>query len=46
MKIAHVVDYFHTDVGYQEYYLALDHARSAITRDAPAIARMYLTPVP
>jgi cation diffusion facilitator family transporter len=25
---------------------ALDHARSAITRDAPAIARMYLTPVP
>jgi len=25
---------------------ALDHARRAITRDAPAIARMYLTPVP
>ena len=25
---------------------ALDHARSAITRDAPAIARMYLMPVP
>ena len=25
---------------------ALDHARSAITREAPAIARMYLTPVP
>jgi Co/Zn/Cd efflux system component len=25
---------------------ALDHARSAITRDVPAIARMYLTPVP
>jgi cation diffusion facilitator family transporter len=25
---------------------ALDHARSAIPREAPAIARMYLTPVP
>ena len=25
---------------------ALDHARSAITRDVPAIARMYLMPVP
>ena len=25
---------------------ALDHARRAITRDAPAIARMYLMPVP
>jgi cation diffusion facilitator family transporter len=25
---------------------ALDHARSAIRRDVPAIARMYLTPVP
>ena len=22
MNIAHVIDYFHTDVGYQEYYLA------------------------
>ena len=22
MRIAHVIDYFHTDVGYQEYYLA------------------------
>lgn len=27
MKIAHVIDYFHTDVGYQEYYLALHQAR-------------------
>ena len=22
MRIAHVIDYFHTDIGYQEYYLA------------------------
>ena len=28
MRIAHVVDYFHTDVGYQEYYLALTQARA------------------
>jgi glycosyltransferase involved in cell wall biosynthesis len=28
VRIVHVVDYFHTDVGYQEYYLALAHARS------------------
>ncbi len=28
MRICHVIDYFHTDVGYQEYYLALEQARA------------------
>jgi glycosyltransferase involved in cell wall biosynthesis len=28
MRIAHVIDYFHTDVGYQEYFLALEQARA------------------
>lgn len=28
MRICHVIDYFHTDVGYQEYYLARDQAVS------------------
>ncbi len=28
MKICHVIDYFHTDVGYQEYFLARDQARA------------------
>lgn len=26
MKICHVIDYFHTDVGYQEYFLAREQA--------------------
>src|SRR5579885_2623244 len=28
MRIVHVIDYFHTDVGYQEYYLAKSMAES------------------
>lgn len=28
MRIAHVIDYFHTDVGYQEYYLAKTQAEA------------------
>lgn len=28
MKICHVIDYFHSDVGYQEYYLALAQAEA------------------
>lgn len=28
MRITHVIDYFHTDVGYQEYFLALEQARA------------------
>ncbi len=31
MRIAHVIDYFHTDVGYQEYYLAKCMAESGHT---------------
>lgn len=27
MRITHVIDYFHTDVGYQEYYLAIAQAQ-------------------
>lgn len=27
MRIIHAIDYFHTDVGYQEYFLALEQAR-------------------
>ncbi len=28
MRIVHVIDYFHTDVGYQEYFLAREQARA------------------
>ncbi len=28
MRICHVIDYFHTDVGYQEYFLAREMARA------------------
>jgi glycosyltransferase involved in cell wall biosynthesis len=28
MRICHVIDYFHTDVGYQEFFLARDQARA------------------
>lgn len=28
MRITHAIDYFHTDVGYQEYFLALEQARA------------------
>lgn len=28
MRIAHVVDFFHTDLPYQEFHLALEHARA------------------
>jgi glycosyltransferase involved in cell wall biosynthesis len=31
LRIAHVIDYFHTDVGYQEYYLAKSMAEAGHT---------------
>ncbi len=39
MRICHVIDYFHTDVGYQEYYLALEQARAG--HDVHVISSPY-----
>ena len=43
MRIVHVVDYFHTDVGYQEYYLALAHEAVREYARAAELAQLLLT---
>src|SRR5579872_2996930 len=39
MRIAHVIDYFHTDVGYQEYYLAKSMAEDG--HDVRVVTTIY-----
>jgi glycosyltransferase involved in cell wall biosynthesis len=46
-RIAHVIDYFHTDVGYQEYYLAKSMAEAGHTvRVVSSHLRQHTVAVP